>query len=276
MPAIVLGNTEGKGEVNQLNEGPLGFLPEDRLREICEKHYNQILPIMAEKVHQEKLQGVQTRLTYGESSRQKAQTKEKTQLSESESCDRKRRTKKRQPARTEETYLSENKHDRGGHWKSKSKKQKSIDEEDLSQSWLCEETDPFTARIRNFKVPKRTRMPTNVKTYDGTGDPEDHLKIFDTVKYIKDPVEIHHIKQREGESMEAFMKRFKAESMHVNGAPKCMRISVFMHGITNPDLIKRLNDNIPKSVDEMMSVTTAFLRGEVAVANQSRKKALPA
>ncbi|GKA36297.1 reverse transcriptase domain-containing protein [Tanacetum coccineum] len=92
-------------------------------------------------------------------------------------------------------------------------------------------------------------------------------------KYIKDPVEIHHIKQKEGESTKAFMKLFKAESMHVNRAPECMRISIFMHGTTNPDLIKRLNDNIPKSVDEMMSVTTAFLRGEVAVANHSRKKA---
>nr|GEY49396.1 reverse transcriptase domain-containing protein [Tanacetum cinerariifolium] len=79
----------------------------------------------------------------------------------------------------------------------------------------------------------------------------------------------------DGESMEAFMKRFKAESMHVNRAPKCMRISGFMHDITNPDLIKRLNDNIPKSVDEMVSVTTSFLRGEVAAANQSRKKAPP-
>ncbi|GJX79527.1 hypothetical protein Tco_0327676, partial [Tanacetum coccineum] len=95
-------------------------------------------------------------------------------------------------------------------------------------------------------------------------------------KYIKDPVEIHHIKQREGESTEAFMERFKVESMHVSGAQECMRISGFMHSITNPDLIKNLNDNIPKSVDEMMSVTTTFLRGEVAADNQSKKKAPPA
>ncbi|GJR61071.1 hypothetical protein Tco_1503233 [Tanacetum coccineum] len=86
---------------------------------------------------------------------------------------------------------------------------------------------------------------------------------------------IHHIKQREGESAEAFLERFKAENMHVKGAPKCMRVSGFMHDITNSDLIKRLNDNIPKSVDEMMSVTTTFLRGELAVANQPRKKGPP-
>ncbi|GJV42462.1 hypothetical protein Tco_1420902 [Tanacetum coccineum] len=64
--------------------------------------------------------------------------------------------------------------------------------------------------------------------------------------------------------------------MHVNGATEYMRISRFMHDITNTDLIKRLNDNIPKSVDEMMSVTTTFLQGEVVVSNQSRKKASPA
>ncbi|GKA17830.1 reverse transcriptase domain-containing protein [Tanacetum coccineum] len=94
-------------------------------------------------------------------------------------------------------------------------------------------------------------------------------------KYIKDPVEIHHIKQREEEFTEAFMERFKAESMHVNGAPECMRIFGFMHDITNPYLIKKLNDNIPKSVDEMMNGTTAFLRREVAATNQSRKKVQP-
>ncbi|GKE20758.1 reverse transcriptase domain-containing protein [Tanacetum coccineum] len=91
-------------------------------------------------------------------------------------------------------------------------------------------------------------------------------------KYIKDPVEIHHIKQREWESTEAFMEHFKAKSMHVKGAPECMRVSGFMHEITNLDLIKPLNDNIPKSVDDMMNMTTTFLRGKVAVANQSRKK----
>ncbi|GJR25869.1 hypothetical protein Tco_1102101 [Tanacetum coccineum] len=54
-----------------------------------------------------------------------------------------------------------------------------------------------------------------------------------------------------------------------------MRISVFVHGITNPELIKRLHDKIPKTVDEMMRVTTSFLRGEVASSNHERKKTFP-
>ncbi|GJV63374.1 hypothetical protein Tco_1474202 [Tanacetum coccineum] len=63
--------------------------------------------------------------------------------------------------------------------------------------------------------------------------------------------------------------------MNVKGASECMRVSRFMHGITNLDLIKRLNDNIPKSMDEMMSMATTFLRGKVVVVNQSRKKGPP-
>nr|GEV75258.1 reverse transcriptase domain-containing protein [Tanacetum cinerariifolium] len=81
-------------------------------------------------------------------------------------------------------------------------------------------------------------------------------------KCIKDLIEIHNIKQRDGESTKDFVKRYKLESRDVKGAPECMRISEFMHGITNPELIKRLHDKILKTVNEMMRVTTSFLRGK--------------
>ncbi|GKC38808.1 reverse transcriptase domain-containing protein [Tanacetum coccineum] len=89
-------------------------------------------------------------------------------------------------------------------------------------------------------------------------------------KCIKDPVEIHNIKLRDGESTEEFVRRYKLECRNVKGAPECMKISGFMHGITNPELIKRLHDKIPKSVDEMMRVTIAFLKGEVAASNREK------
>ncbi|GJW05104.1 reverse transcriptase domain-containing protein [Tanacetum coccineum] len=92
-------------------------------------------------------------------------------------------------------------------------------------------------------------------------------------KHIKDPVEIHHIKQRDGESTEDFMERYKAEVLDVEGAPECMRISGFMHGITHPGLIKRLYERIPRSVDEMYRMTTSFLQGEVAALSHGRRKA---
>ncbi|GJT92758.1 cysteine synthase [Tanacetum coccineum] len=80
---------------------------------------------------------------------------------------------------------------------------------------------------------------------------------------------------RDGKSTEDFVKRYKLESRDVKGAPECMRISGFVHGITNPELIIRLHGKIPKTVDEIMRVTTSFLRGEVAASNHERKKSFP-
>nr|GEW30041.1 hypothetical protein [Tanacetum cinerariifolium] len=162
----------------------------------------------------------------------------------------------------------------------KSPRSLSIEDDDLSQPWVCEETDPFTPRIRYFDLPKRTRMPSHFKTYDGSEDPEDHLKIFQVVAKVKRwamPTWCHMFNstltgsaRREGESMEDFVRRFKVERRDVKGAPEIMRISGFMHGITNPELIKRLHDKILKLVDEMMMmmITTSLLKGEVAVGDE--------
>ncbi|GKC26761.1 reverse transcriptase domain-containing protein [Tanacetum coccineum] len=176
------------------------------------------------------------------------------------------------------------------------KRRELVDEDDLVVPWTCEDVDPFTPRIRNFKSSRKTRMPNNVKTYDGTGDPEDHLKIFQAAaqverwamatwchmfnstligvarqkKYVKDPVEIYNIKQRDEETIEDFMERFKVKTGRMKGAPKCMWISGFMHGVNNPELIKRLNEQVPKTMEEMMTVTTAFIRGETATASKKK------
>nr|GEZ58930.1 reverse transcriptase domain-containing protein [Tanacetum cinerariifolium] len=60
----------------------------------------------------------------------------------------------------------------------KSTRHQPTKEHDLKKPWMCEEENPFTPRIRNFESSRKTRMPNNVKTYDGTGYPEDHVKVF--------------------------------------------------------------------------------------------------
>ncbi|GJU42282.1 hypothetical protein Tco_1195239 [Tanacetum coccineum] len=90
----------------------------------------------------------------------------------------------RKPTQDEERYLTESENDGGGHWKSKRPKS-TTNEDDMFQPWLCEETDPFTLRIRNFEFPMRICMPTNVKTYDGSEDPKDHLKLFQTAAKVE-------------------------------------------------------------------------------------------
>nr|GEZ50714.1 reverse transcriptase domain-containing protein [Tanacetum cinerariifolium] len=211
----------------------------------------------------------------------------------------------------------------GHHRKSKPKRLRPTDDDDLTKPWKCEEENPFTPRIRNFESSRKTRMPNNVKTYDGTGDPEDHIKVFQAAaqverwamptwchmfnstligaarvwfdelppesidgykdlkeaflayfmqqkKYVKDPMEIHNIKQKDGETIEDFMERFKIETGRMKGAPECMRISGFMHGVNNSELTKRLNEHVPKTMKEMMTATTAFIRGEAAAASKKK------
>ncbi|GJZ89433.1 reverse transcriptase domain-containing protein, partial [Tanacetum coccineum] len=119
--------------------------------------------------------------------------------------------------------FSESDNNGGGHWKSRSKEKKpSREEDDLSQPWVCEEIDPFTPRIRYFNFPK-IRMPSHIKTYDGRNArvwfddlPAESIDSYDDLKkaflenylqqkkYIKDPIELHNIKQRDGESTKDF------------------------------------------------------------------------
>ncbi|GKA45264.1 reverse transcriptase domain-containing protein [Tanacetum coccineum] len=56
----------------------------------------------------------------------------------------------------------------------------------------------------------------------------------------------------------------------MKGAPEYMRISGFMHGVNNPELTKRLNEHVPKTMEEMMIATTAFIRGEATTASKKK------
>ncbi|GKC36899.1 reverse transcriptase domain-containing protein [Tanacetum coccineum] len=364
-PTSAVRNTGGR-------KGPQGLeepMSDEVLREMCDKNYHQLLPLIAKKMQKEKeqkdkLNAVKARLIYGEESGIKIRSREESHYSESKTptarkeprrrhgdrlgrkepatsahFDSRQRSpqakrtevepRKRQqrgiPSRTTSRY-SESEDSEGSHWKSKSRRHRSNTyEDDLSQPWTYEERNPFTPRIRHFSLP-RTRMPSHVKTYDGSGDPEDHLKIFQSAaktegwamptwchmfnstltgnarvwfdklpkesidsyedlrtafrenylqqtKHIKDPVEIHHIKQRDGESTEDFMERYKAKVLDVEGAPECMRIFGFMHGITHTGLIKCLYERIPRSMDEIYRMTTSFLQGEVAAFSHGQRKA---
>nr|GEU51696.1 reverse transcriptase domain-containing protein [Tanacetum cinerariifolium] len=256
---------------------------------------------------QEKLKAVKARLNFEEASR----------YSESETPSRRRNLKERLGPRLGDKEKNAFEDSRGSKWKSyyssrrdtescyqssrsketeiAFKKHRHKREYSRRMKAVSEKTDPFTPRIHYFDFSK-AQMPGHIKTYDGSEDPKDHLKIFQAAskakrwaiptwchmfkstltgnvrkKCIKDPLEIHNIKQRNGESTEEFVWRYKLEDRDVKGAPECMKISRFMNGITNPELIKQLHDKIPKSIDEIMSITTTFLRGGVAASNRERR-----
>ncbi|GJT72222.1 reverse transcriptase domain-containing protein [Tanacetum coccineum] len=182
------------------------------LEEYCEKHYEKLLPIMADKYEydrrkKEKLEEPR-RQRPSRSPRHSPSVFTRLRLERSRSPQHDHKSKVRresivfkrlgsrgrsasthsdshqESSRYTENY-SENEDSEGGHWKSKSRRQKSNAEDDNpSQPWVCTETDPFTSRIHHFDLPK-TRMPSHVKTYNGSEDPEDHLKIFQAAAKTK-------------------------------------------------------------------------------------------
>ncbi|GKE01908.1 reverse transcriptase domain-containing protein [Tanacetum coccineum] len=83
-------------------------------------------------------------------------------------------------------------------------------------------------------------------------------------RFTKDPMEIHGIKIRFNEGLQAFMDRFKSESSHIKGVPPVLHILVFMHGHEHPELAKKLNDKILKIVDKMFERVRAFIMNEAA------------
>ncbi|GJX05555.1 hypothetical protein Tco_0191471 [Tanacetum coccineum] len=150
---------------------------------------------------------------------------------------------------------------------------------------------PQSVRASRRKSSSDSRYDTvSDSVYEGNKDPEDHLSIFSATaekeewpmpsvdgfeelsskfleefsqqkRYDKDPTEIHGIKRNPNKGLQAFMARFKAESAHIKGVPPVLRISAFMHGHGHPELSKKLNDKIPKTVDEIWERVRAFIRG---------------
>nr|GEZ67776.1 reverse transcriptase domain-containing protein [Tanacetum cinerariifolium] len=203
------------------------------------------------------------------------------------------------------------------------RKRRKREDEDMCRPWRRQKVDAFTWRISDFSEDKRRRMPANVKTYDGTGDPDDHLKIFESAatiknwpqpvwchmfnsmlvgnawnwfsklprrsidgfkelrrafclnftqrkKYAKNPVELARVKQRQGDSTSAYVEHYKDECIHVKACPEILKISGFMNGINNPELIKILNDMVPQTFDELMKRTRSFIEGEATAADSKK------
>ncbi|GJT34376.1 reverse transcriptase domain-containing protein [Tanacetum coccineum] len=301
--------------------------PRVSILDFCEEHYEEILPVIMDKIRRDKRKEVHTRLDFGDNTKKSRRMREGSQNSSAGTLSARARlidlatlTRQAQlsPGRTRQALgiiltvevaltdgtllsarivlevktapMASKNHmvihapptgqepDTGitlATGVALSKRHKPTDEDDLAVPWSCEEVDPFTPRIRNFKSLRKTRMPNNMKTYDETRDPKDHVKNFQAAaqverwampmwchmfnstligttrvwfdelppksideykdlkaaflayfmpqkKHIKDPVEIHNIKQKDGETIEDFIEQLKVETGRIKGAPECM------------------------------------------------------
>ncbi|GJS45351.1 reverse transcriptase domain-containing protein [Tanacetum coccineum] len=154
----VVRNTLGKEQVPQDLGRPVY---DEALREYRDKNYHQILPIIAKKVDQKK----------------------------SGTLSRRRDLKERLGSRHARSMSESPKPRRG---RSKSPKERGPErktvfkrlEKGVFHRLGDKEKNPFAPQIRYFNFPK-TQMPSHIKTYDGSEDPEDYLKIFQPAAKIE-------------------------------------------------------------------------------------------
>ncbi|GJV55726.1 hypothetical protein Tco_1456731 [Tanacetum coccineum] len=255
-------------------------ISDEALQEYCDRNYHQILPIIAEKVHQEKVQqeklkAVKARLNFEEASHHsesgtptrrrglKERLGPRHVHSRSESPEPRRgrsELPKKKGLERKTVFKRLEKgvfHRLGDKGKSvsvysddsrrRSYHSSRINTESCHQSSRSRTTEPASERHYN----KRASSKRTEELPESEGSAEGHWK--SRVKRAKSSVEDDMSQPwRDGESTEEFVRRYKLECKDVKGAPEGMKISGFMHGITNPKLIKRLHDKIPKSVDKMM------------------------
>nr|GEZ78096.1 reverse transcriptase domain-containing protein [Tanacetum cinerariifolium] len=231
-----------------------------------EEHYKDILPVI-DKIRRDKRRKVHIRLDFRENSRKSQRMREDSQNASVETLSARYRNPLESP-QVRDRLRNNNGNVFGRRPEDHVKKfQFAAQVERWAMPTWCHmfnSTLIGTARVWFYELP-----PESIDGY--TNLKAAFLGYFmQQKKYVKDPMEIHKIKQKDGETIEEFIDRFKIETGRMKGAPECMRISGFMHGVNNPELIKRLNERVLKTLEEMMTVIVAFIRGETAVASKKK------
>ncbi|GKB28800.1 hypothetical protein Tco_0868201 [Tanacetum coccineum] len=153
---------------------------------------------------------------------------------------------------------------------------------------------PFVRWIEDYPLPDRLKMPSHVGSYDGKGDPDNFLHLFEgaicmqkwlmhvachmftyTLKdsaricqqkrFTKTHLVVHNIKQREGDSVRAFATRYTDETLQILGLHEDQCISGFVHGLRTRNLVEHLSTDLPSIYKGLMEKTyTWFEAKEVA------------
>nr|GEW39358.1 reverse transcriptase domain-containing protein [Tanacetum cinerariifolium] len=252
--------------------------------DFCEEHYEDILPVM-DKIRRDKQREVHTKLDFRENSSKSRRIREDSQNSSAKTLSARYRNPLERPQIRDRLRNNDgNVFCRLGHRRESAFKRLSDTySPSTTKSGLDREysRDDSHSRGRPHKWNSSPSKDQTVRVWFDELPPESingytDLKaaflayFMQQKKYFKDPVEIHNIKQKDGETNEEFMERFKIETGRMKGALECMRISGYMHGVNNPELIKRLNEHVPKTLKEMMTATAAFIRGETTAASKKK------
>ncbi|GJU82307.1 reverse transcriptase domain-containing protein [Tanacetum coccineum] len=86
-------------------------------------------------------------------------------------------------------------------------------------------------------------------------------------KFTKTHLDVHNIKQREGESTRAFITRYTDDTLQILGLHEEQRISGFVHGLRTRSLVEHLSTNLPSTYKGLMDKTYAWVEAREVATN---------
>ncbi|GJX34378.1 reverse transcriptase domain-containing protein [Tanacetum coccineum] len=111
---------------------------------------------------------------------------------------------------------------------------------------------PYVHWIKEYRLPNGLKMPSYVGSYDGKGDPDNFLHLFEGAI-------LHNIKQREGESVRAFATRYTDDTLQILGLHEDQPISGFVHGLKARNLVEHLSTDLPSTYKGLMEKTYTWI-----------------
>ncbi|GJU34049.1 reverse transcriptase domain-containing protein [Tanacetum coccineum] len=227
--------------------------PRVNILHFCEEHYEDILPVIMDKIRRDKRKEVHTMLDFGDNTKRSRRIREGSQNLSAGTLSARYRNPSERPK--ERDRLKDNdgnveiskdhSHSRGRpHRRDSSLSKDRPRSRDRSRgikesygntcsSYRTRAGSGHHSRDKGrSSIMKRGRERTARVWFDEL--PPESIDVYKDLKaaflayfmqqkkYIKDPVEIHNIKEKDGETIEDFMERFKVETGRMKGAPECM------------------------------------------------------
>ncbi|GJS51751.1 reverse transcriptase domain-containing protein [Tanacetum coccineum] len=132
------------------------------------------------------------------------------------------------------------------------------------------ETTPFFEKMGGKVESPSSSFPAYQKAIPAMGDiGSQGAKKYGLLSYLQRAVDGY--KDLKARCLLSILHATKeVETERIKGALECMRISRFMHGVNNPELTKRLNEHVPKTMEEMMITTTCLLWEKLRAGKQEK------
>nr|GEX49872.1 retrovirus-related Pol polyprotein from transposon TNT 1-94 [Tanacetum cinerariifolium] len=136
----------------------------------------------------------------------------------------------------------------------------------------------FHTQGGNASIGDELKMPYHVGSYDGKGDPNNYLHLFEGKVPVtlqparqvhKDAFGGHNIKQRDGEGTRAFVPRYTYDTLQILGLHKEQRIYGFVYRPKIKSLVDFLSTDLPTTYKGLMETTYIWIKAKEMATNRS-------